>query len=86
MIGLPWLWDTVSINQFSRKKKMLYSLKKLSYNTPSPPHNSQYLSTMATFFSPQGGHCVEVQLYFKSSGKPCRQTSKLWKLPKDSLM
>ena len=61
------------------RKNMLYSLKKLSYNTPSLPHNSSHLSTMATFFCPQGGHCGKVQLYFKFSGKPCRQTSKFWK-------
>ena len=75
-----------SKHKLSRKKNMLCSLKKLSYNTPSLPHNSSHLSTMATFFCPQGGHCGKVQLYFKFSGKPCRQTSKLWKMPQDYLI
>ena len=44
--------------------RMLYSLKKLSCY-PLPPHNS-HLSTTATFFSPQGGRCGGVRLYFHS--------------------
>ena len=42
--------------------KMLYFLKTIFRITPLPPHNSN-LSTAATFFCPQGGHCGEVRLY-----------------------
>ena len=35
------------------RKNMLYSLKKFSYDTPSLPHNSSHLSTMAAFFCPK---------------------------------
>ena len=43
--------------------RMLYS--KNCPVTPLPPHNS-HLSTTATFFSPQGGRCGGVRLYFHS--------------------
>ena len=44
------------------KKHVVLPKKKLSCITPLPPYND-HLSTMATFFCPQGGHCGEMQLY-----------------------
>lgn len=61
MIGLS-SWDTVSMNLLS-KIHMLYSLKSCQI-TPLPPHNRR-LSTTATFFSPWGGRCGEVWLYYQ---------------------
>ena len=60
VIGLPVIMGD-SKNELSTKT-MLYSLKNC-HITPLPPHNG-HLSTTATFFCPQGGHCGEVQLYF----------------------
>ena len=42
---------------------MMCSLKKICHITPLPPHN-RYLSTTATFVSPQGGRYGEARLYF----------------------
>ena len=51
MIGLPWLWDTVSVNL--GQKNMLYSLKKIVIGHPYYSH----FSKTAAFFCPQGGRC-----------------------------
>ena len=72
-----------SKHKLSRKKKHVVLPKKNCHTTPLVfPITA---TTMATFFCPQGGRCGKVQLYFKFSGKPCRQTSKLWKMPQDYL-
>ena len=41
---------------------MLYTPKINCHIAPLHPHNG-HLSTMTTFFCPQGGRCGEVQLY-----------------------
>ena len=50
--GLPWLWNTVSMN---------LAQKKHGHITPLPPLNG-HLSTTATFCCPQDSRCREVRL------------------------
>ena len=53
VLGLP-LWDTVGMKIGTIN--MLYTPKINCHIAPLPPHNG-HLSTMTTFFCPQGGHC-----------------------------
>ena len=59
VLGLP-LWDTVGMKIGTIN--MLYTPKISCHIAPLPPHNG-HLSTMTTFFCPQGGRCGGVQLY-----------------------
>ena len=59
------MYDWITVMKYSKHEistiNMLYSLRKICQITPLPPRNG-HLSTTATFFCPQGGHCGDVRL------------------------
>ena len=60
MIGLSWLWDTVSMNV---AQKTCCTPKKIVIWHPYLPGHNSHLSKAATFFCRQRGCCWEVWLY-----------------------
>ena len=53
------IYDWITIMRYSKHELRKINMLKNCYITPPPPHKG-HLSTTATFFCPQGGHCGEV--------------------------